>query len=57
LGSATLGAFAFVIWMALPDYNAAAVLGGVFAIWTPLAVEIRRARKLHVYFSQRKHLP
>ena len=57
LGSAALGAFAFVVWKALPDYNAAAVLGGAFAIWIALAVGIWRVRKLHVYCSRRKHLP
>jgi hypothetical protein len=54
MGSLALGAFAFVIWKALPTYKPAAVLALAFATWLALAVGIWRLRKLHVYFSRRK---
>ena len=53
MGSIALGAFALVIWKALPTYNPAAVLGVAFAIWVELAVGIWRVRQLHVYISRR----
>jgi hypothetical protein len=53
MGSLALGAFAFVIWKALPTYKPAAVLGVAFTIWLALAVGIWRVRKLHVYFTRR----
>jgi hypothetical protein len=53
MGSLALGAFAFVVWKAVPTYKPAVVLGVAFTIWLALAVGIWRVRKLHVYFSRR----
>jgi hypothetical protein len=53
MGSLALGAFALLIWKALPTYKPAAVLGVALASWLALAVGIWRIRRLHVYASGR----
>jgi hypothetical protein len=53
IGSIALGAFAVIVWKALPHYPPALVLGAASAIWISLAAGIWRVRKLHVYFSRR----
>jgi hypothetical protein len=54
LGSVALGAFALLVWKALPRYNAVVVLGAAMLVWMVVATGIWRLRKLHVYASRRR---
>jgi uncharacterized membrane protein (GlpM family) len=54
LGSVAMGAFALLIWKALPAHNAAMVLGGALLLWTIIAISLWRLRKLHVYISRHR---
>jgi hypothetical protein len=49
-----MGAFALLVWTALPDHNAVMVLGGALAVWMIVATGIWRLRKLHVFFSRHR---
>jgi hypothetical protein len=52
MGSIAMGAFAYLVWKALPSHNAAVVLGGGLILWVSVAAGIWRLRKLHVFLSR-----
>jgi hypothetical protein len=54
LGSIAMGSFALLVWKALPEHNAALVLGGALLVWMIVAVGTWRLRKLHVYASRHR---
>ncbi len=54
MGAVALGAFALLVWKALPRHNAAVVLGAALLAWMFVAAATWRLRKLHVYASRRR---
>jgi hypothetical protein len=54
LGSIAMGAFALLVWKALPEHNGPTVLGGALLVWIIVAAGLWRLRKLHVYASRHR---
>jgi Protein of unknown function (DUF3147) len=53
LGCIALGAFALLVWKALPLRNPTGVLTSALVLWMAVAAGIWRLRKLHVYASRK----